>query len=116
MIRSPAMLVVGLTGGIGAGKSTVSQLLAKHGAVIVDADVIAREVVEPGGPAYEGVVDRFGKEMLLDDGTLDRAKLAAIVFSDPDALKDLNAVVHPAVGAVIAESLAEESKTDHVVI
>src|SRR5205814_2342339 len=79
MIRSPPMLVVGLTGGIGAGKSTVSQLLASHGAVIVDADLIARQVVEPDGPAYQGVVDRFGKEVLQDDGTLDRAALAAIV-------------------------------------
>jgi dephospho-CoA kinase len=110
------MLVVGLTGGIGAGKSTVSGLLASHGAVIVDADLIARQVVEPDGPAYQGVVDRFGAEVLLEDGHLDRARLASIVFNDADALKDLNAVVHPAVGAVIAERLAEESSTDHVVI
>jgi dephospho-CoA kinase len=110
------MLVVGLTGGIGAGKSTVSQLLAKHGAVIVDADLIARQVVEPGGLAYEGVVDRFGKGVLLEDGSLNRPALADIVFADADALKDLNAVVHPAVGAVIAERLAEEASTDHVVI
>ena len=110
------MLVVGLTGGIGAGKSTVSRLLADRGAVIVDADLIAREVVEPGGPAYQGVVDRFGSSVVLPDGQLDRPALAAIVFNDADALKDLNAVVHPAVGAVIAERLAEESKTDHVVI
>ncbi len=110
------MLVVGLTGGIGTGKSTVSALLAERGAVIVDADAIAREVVEPGGPAYQGVVDRFGKEILLDDGHIDRAALAAIVFNDADALKDLNAVVHPAVGAVIAERLKDEAETDHVVI
>lgn len=116
MIRSPPMLVVGLTGGIGAGKSTVSRLLAERGAVIVDADLIAREVVEPGGPAYQGVVDRFGKAVLLDDGTLDRAALAEVVFSDAEALADLNKIVHPAVGAVIAERLVEESPTDHVVI
>src|SRR5438270_9202127 len=116
MIRSPTMLVVGLTGGIGAGKSTVSGLLAARGAVIVDADAIAREVVEPDGPAYQGVVDRFGSEVLLPDGHLDRAALAAIVFCDADALKDLNAIVHPAVGGVIAERLAEESATDHVVV
>jgi dephospho-CoA kinase len=116
MIRSPPMLVVGLTGGIGAGKSTVSHLLAGRGAVIVDADAIARAVVEPDGPAYQGVVDRFGKDVLQDDGTLDRAALAAIVFSDADALKDLNAIVHPAVGAVITERLAEESSTSHVVV
>src|SRR3954464_9673628 len=116
MIRSPTMLVVGLTGGMGGGKSTVSRLLASHGAVIVDADLIAREVVEPDGPAYEGVVDRFGKDILLDDGSLNRAALAEIVFSDADALKDLNGIVHPAVGAVIAERLAEEASTDHVVV
>ena len=110
------MLVVGLTGGIGAGKSTVSKLLAAHGAVIVDADLIAREVVEPDGPAYQGVVDRFGKEVLLDDGSLNRPALAEIVFADPVALADLNNIVHPAVGAVITERLAEESSTDHVVV
>ncbi len=116
MIRSPPMLVVGLTGGIGAGKSTVSKLLAERGAVIIDADLIARQVVEPDGPAYQGVVDRFGKEVLQDDATLDRAALAEIVFNDTDALKDLNAIVHPAVGAVIAERLAEEASTDHIVV
>ena len=110
------MLVVGLTGGIGAGKSTVSKLLAAHGAVIVDADLIAREVVEPDGPAYQGVVDRFGKEVLLDDGSLNRPALAEIVFADPVALADLNNIVHPAVGAVITERLADESSTDHVVV
>ena len=116
MIRSPAMLVVGLTGGIGAGKSTVSRLLAERGAVILDADLIARQVVEPHAPAYQGVVDRFGSDVLLDDGHLDRARVAEIVFNDPAALTDLNAIVHPAVGAVIAERLAEEASTDHVVI
>jgi dephospho-CoA kinase len=110
------MLVIGLTGGIGAGKSTVSRLLAEHGAVILDADVYAREVVEPGGPAYKGVVGRFGKDVLLPDGHIDRPALAAIVFADADALADLNAIVHPAVGAAIAERLAEESATDHAVI
>jgi len=116
MIRSPLVLVVGLTGGIGAGKSTVSRLLASHGAVIVDADVIARQVVEPDGPAYQGVVDRFGSGVLLTDGHLDRARLAEIVFADAGALADLNAIVHPAVGEVIANRLAEEASTDHVVI
>jgi dephospho-CoA kinase len=116
MIRSPPMLVIGLTGGIGAGKSTVSRLLAQRGAVILDADVYAREVVEPGGPAYRGVVDRFGPGVVLPDGRLDRPALAAIVFGDAGALADLNAIVHPAVGAVIAERLAEEADTDDVVI
>src|SRR5437868_5303835 len=116
MIRSPPMLVVGLTGGIGAGKSTVSRMLAERGAVIVDADLIARQVVEPDGPAYQGVVDRFGSGVLLADGHLDRARLAEIVFADAGALADLNAIVHPAVGEVIANRLAEEASTDHVVI
>jgi len=116
MIRSPPMLVVGLTGGIGAGKSTVSQLLGERGAVIVDADLIARQVVEPDGPAYQGVVARCGTAVLLGDRTLDRPRLAEIVFNDPAALADLNAIVHPAVGAVIAERLADEASTDHVVV
>ena len=110
------MLVVGLTGGIGAGKSTVSRLLAERGAVVLDADVFAREVVEPGGPAYDALVDRFGKEVLLADGHVDRPALAAIVFSDAAALADLNAIVHPAVGDLIGKRLAEEASTDHVVI
>ena len=110
------MLVVGLTGGIGAGKSTVSRLLAERGAVVLDADLYAREVVEPGGPAYEALVERFGKDVLLADGHVDRPALAAIVFSDAAALADLNAIVHPAVGDVIAKRLAEESATDDLVI
>ena len=79
------MLVVGLTGGIGSGKSTVSRLLSERGAVIVDADLAARKVVEPGGPAYQGVLDRFGPGILASDGTIDRPALAAIVFRDPAA-------------------------------
>jgi dephospho-CoA kinase len=97
---------VGLTGGVGSGKSTVSALLAEHGAVIVDADKIAREVVQPGTPGYETVLARFGRGVLANDGTLDRAALAAIVFADEDARRDLNAIVHPLVGARSAEILA----------
>ena len=111
------MLVIGLTGGIGAGKSSVSRLLAERGAVIVDADVISREVVEPGGAAYDALVARFGPDGVFDDdGRLNRAALAEIVFKDADVLQELNNIVHPAVGDVIAERLAEEAKTDHVVI
>ena len=102
------MLVLGLTGGIGSGKSTVAALLAEHGAVIIDADGIAREVVAPGGPAHEALVARFG--------TTDRPAIAAIVFQDPHALADLNAIVHPAVGAEIIRRLAEHADTDDVVI
>jgi dephospho-CoA kinase len=110
------MLVVGLTGGIGSGKSTVSTRLAQRGAVIVDADVAARQVVEPGGPAYAGVVERFGPAIVAPDGTIDRPALAAIVFHDPQALADLNDLTHPAVGMLINEQLAAEAATDHVVI
>ena len=110
------MLVVGLTGGIGSGKSTVSRLLSERGAVIIDADVAAREVVAPGGPAYQGVVDRFGPGILAPDGTIDRPALAAIVFTDPEARADLEGITHPAVGVLINERLAAEAGTDHVVV
>ncbi|MFD7920314.1 dephospho-CoA kinase [Streptomyces sp. NPDC059740] len=91
------MVKVGLTGGIGAGKSEVSRLLASYGAVIVDSDRIAREVVEPGTPGLAAVVAEFGEEMLRADGTLDRPRLGALVFSDPERLAALNAIVHPLV-------------------
>lgn len=94
---------VGLTGGIGAGKSEVSRLLASYGAVIVDADKIAREVVEPGTPGLAAVVEAFGTDVLTPEGALDRPKLGAVVFADPDRLKALNAIVHPLVGARSAE-------------
>lgn len=92
------MLTVGLTGGIGAGKSEVSKRLASLGAVLIDSDVVAREVVEPGTAGLDAVVARFGKEILRPDGSLDRPKLASIVFADPDRLAALNAIVHPLVG------------------
>ena len=93
------MLKVGLTGGIGAGKSEVSRLLASYGAVLIDADKIAREVVEPGTPGLAAVVEAFGPEVLTAEGTLDRPKLGSIVFADPERLATLNAIVHPLVGA-----------------
>jgi dephospho-CoA kinase len=116
MIRSAVVLLVGLTGGIGSGKSTVSAMLAERGAVVIDADVIAREVVEPGQPAFAAVVERFGSGVVAPDGTLDRAAIAAIVFNDRDALKDLEAITHPAVGARMVELMQEQSDTDNVVI
>ncbi|MDF3288684.1 dephospho-CoA kinase [Streptomyces silvisoli] len=91
------MLKVGLTGGIGAGKSEVSRLLASYGAVVIDSDRIAREVVEPGTPGLAAVVAEFGKSVLAADGSLDRPKLGGIVFADPERLKALNAIVHPLV-------------------
>ncbi|MFH8892153.1 dephospho-CoA kinase [Streptomyces sp. NPDC017949] len=97
------MLKVGLTGGIGAGKSEVSRLLAEYGAVVVDADRIAREVVEPGTPGLAAVVEAFGESVLTAAGELDRPALGAIVFGDPDKLRTLNAIVHPLVGARSAE-------------
>ncbi|MEU3992801.1 dephospho-CoA kinase [Streptomyces platensis] len=109
------MVKVGLTGGIGAGKSEVSRLLASYGAVIVDADKIAREVVEPGTPGLAAVVEEFGADVLAPDGTLDRPKLGGIVFSDPGRLKALNAIVHPLVGARSAE-LEASAGPDAVVV
>ncbi|WP_327689580.1 dephospho-CoA kinase [Streptomyces tubercidicus] len=109
------MVKVGLTGGIGAGKSEISRLLASYGAVIVDADKIAREVVEPGTPGLAAVVEEFGDDILAPDGTLDRPKLGGIVFADPDKLKALNAIVHPLVGARSAE-LEASAGPDAVVV
>ncbi|MFC5171710.1 dephospho-CoA kinase [Streptomyces mutomycini] len=97
------MLKVGLTGGIGAGKSEVSRLLARYGAVLIDADRIAREVVEPGTPGLTAVVEMFGPKILTPDGSLDRPALGSIVFADPARLAALNAIVHPLVGARSAE-------------
>ena len=110
------MLVIGLTGGIGSGKSTVSALLAAKGAVVVDADAIVRDVQQPGTPVFEKMVERFGPGIVAGDGTLDRAVVAELVFNDADALADLNAIVHPAVGAEIARRMQELAETDEVVI
>ena len=86
---------VGLTGGIGSGKSTVAQMFADLGAWVVDADAIAREVVAPGSEGLAELVERFGSQILTDNGDLDRAAVAAVVFSDPSARERLNAIVHP---------------------
>ncbi|MCZ4121202.1 dephospho-CoA kinase [Streptomyces sp. H39-S7] len=109
------MLKVGLTGGIGAGKSEVSRLLASYGAVVVDADKIAREVVEPGSPGLAAVVAEFGAEVLTSDGALDRPKLGSIVFADPAGLRALNAIVHPLVGRRSAELEGAAGPDDIVV-
>ncbi|MFZ3593945.1 dephospho-CoA kinase [Streptomyces sp. BH104] len=97
------MLKVGLTGGIGAGKSEVSRLLVERGAVLIDADRIAREVVEPGTEGLAAVVEAFGDEVLAADGSLDRPKLGSVVFADSDKLATLNKIVHPLVGTRSAE-------------
>lgn len=109
------MLKVGLTGGIGAGKSEVSKLLVEHGAVLIDADRIAREVVAPGTPGLDAVVQAFGTEVLAEDGTLDRPRLGSIVFSDPDRLAVLNSIVHPLVGAR-SRQLESAAAEDAVVV
>ena len=93
------MILIGLSGGIGSGKSTVARALAERGAVVVDADTIAREVVEPDGPGFAAVVARFGLGVLDEGGRLDRPALAGIVFADEEARRDLNAIVHPLVAA-----------------
>lgn len=110
------MRLIGLTGGIGSGKSSVSALLAARGAVIIDADAITRELQAPGEPVLALMVERFGHGVLHPDGTLDRQAVADIVFTDTEALSDLNAIVHPAVGAEIARRLDEEALTEHIVI
>ena len=107
------MVRVGLTGGIASGKSMVAAELAARGAIIIDADVLAREVVEPGTPALAAILDRFGMEV-LKDGQLDRARLAEIVFADPIARRDLEQIVHPAVRARAAE--LERAASDAAVV
>jgi dephospho-CoA kinase len=111
----PDVLRIGLTGGIGSGKSTVSRLLAARGAVIVDADVIAREVVEPGTRGLAAVADAFGPAVLAADGSLDRPALAGIVFGDPEARRRLDAIVHPLVRARATE-VAAGAPPDAVVV
>ena len=106
---------IALTGGIGSGKSTVSRLLAEKGAVIVDADAIAREIVEPGEPALEEIRVAFGPEVIDADGRLRRSRLAEIVFDDPDALARLNAITHPRI-AVRSAELLESAPADAVVV
>jgi dephospho-CoA kinase len=118
------VLRVGLTGGIGSGKSEVSRRLAAHGAVIVDADVAARAVVAPGTPGLARVAETFGPGVLRPDGSLDRERLGAIVFSDPAARECLNAIVHPLVRewmgaterAAVGEAAVDEADGDLVVV
>jgi dephospho-CoA kinase len=109
-----ARIRVGLTGGIASGKSLVATELARFGAVVIDADVLAREVVEPGTPGLAAVVQRFGPEV-LDGDRLDRARLGAVVFADPAARRDLERIIHPAVRARAAE-LEDAAPPDAVVV
>jgi dephospho-CoA kinase len=110
------MICVGLTGGIGSGKSTVSRLLARRGAVIIDADAIVHELQAPGAPMLDTLAERFGRDVIRDDGSLDRAKLAAIAFADADAVTALNDIVHPAVRAEMAARVAAHAGTNEIVV
>ena len=110
------MILVGLTGGIGSGKSTVSGLLQARGAVIIDADAIVREVQQPGSPVLAELAQKFGSDVLAEDGSLDRQAVANIVFTDPDALKSLNAIVHPAVGREMNQRMIAQRASSNVVV
>jgi dephospho-CoA kinase len=110
------VLLIGLTGGIGSGKSTVSSALAERGAVLVDADAIVKELQSPGTVVFDEMVERFGPEIVGPDGGLDRARVAEIVFNDADALKDLSGIVHPRVQAEIFRRIEEQTDTDNVVV
>ncbi|MBN9177093.1 MAG: dephospho-CoA kinase [Microbacterium sp.] len=106
------MTLIALTGGIASGKSTIARRLAEHGAVIVDADALVREVQRPGSPVVTAIADAFGSDVVTRDGALDRAALGARVFGDPEALGRLNAIVHPAVRAESARRFAAAAAAD----
>jgi len=106
------MQLIGLTGGIASGKSVVAARLAEHGAVVVDADRIAREVVEPGSPALARIAEEFGDEVIASDGSLDRAALGALIFESPEKRAALNAITHPAVGIRSKELFAAAAAAD----
>ncbi len=110
------MLAVGLTGGIGSGKSAVADLLVERGAVLIDADQVARDVVAPGGPAYQPLIDRFGQRIVATDGTIDRQALANIAFADEESRLALNAITHPAIGIRMIEMRDAFADTDHIVV
>jgi dephospho-CoA kinase len=110
------MLLAALTGGIGSGKSTVAAGLADRGAIVVDADAISRQILQPDGAAFQPVVDHFGPGVVRPDGTIDRATLAAAVFSDPEALAALNRLTHPVIGAGIAERVRQLADPDRIVV
>jgi dephospho-CoA kinase len=101
---------------MGSGKSTVAELLVERGAVLIDADRIAREVVAPGGAAYDPLIERFGTGIVAADGSIDRAALASVAFAEPKALEALNAITHPAISTVMLERRDAERETDHLVV
>jgi dephospho-CoA kinase len=103
------MFVIGLTGNIGCGKSTVATMLRELGAEIIDADTVAHQVMAPPGPVYDSIVREFGREILAPDGSIDRRKLGQIVFADPGALRRLDSLVHPATSTTIRQMIATSS-------
>ncbi len=110
------MIEIGLTGGIGSGKSTVADLLVERGAVLIDADRIVRELQAPGGTVFDAMVERWGDGIVAADGTLDRQAVAEIVFNDEDELKALNDLVHPAVGEAMKQQREAVMGTDAIVV
>jgi dephospho-CoA kinase len=110
------MYAVGLSGGIGSGKSTVADLLVENGAVLIDADQVARDIVEPGRPVLAALVERFGPTILDAEGRLDRLALAQVTFGDPEALAALNALTHPAIGLEMIELRAKQEHNDVIVV
>lgn len=112
----PGMLLVGLTGGIGSGKSTVAGMLAAQGAVVFDADEFARQAVDPGSPGYDRIVETFGSEILTDTGEIDRERLAQVVFDDPEARRHLEGIIHPEVRRQFAEAVEAYRGTEVVVV
>ena len=110
------MVLVGLTGGIGAGKSTVARMLADRGAVLIDADDLARKAVQPGTGGFAAVLEAFGQGYAAPDGQIDRGRLAALVFEDPEARRRLEAIIHPQVARLFVEATEPYRSTDQVVV
>lgn len=106
------MYLIGLTGGIASGKSVVAGRLASHGAIVIDSDILARDVVEPGTPALDEIAASFGEHLITADGTLDRAGLAALIFADPDRRRELNHITHPRIRALAAALISEAAARD----
>lgn len=112
------VFIIGLTGGIASGKSTVTNILSELGAEIIDADLVAREVVQPGQPAWQEIVKQFGEDILLSDGSIDREKLGEIVFNSPEQLEKLNKTTHPVIMVTIKDKINKfsKSKADGVLV
>ena len=110
------MAEVAITGGIGSGKTTVATLLVAEGAVLVDADQIVKDLQKPGGKVFVEIVQKYGRRILLEDGNLDRQKIAEIVFNDQEELLELNAIVHPAVGEEMGKQRKEAIKSGKIVL